>query len=101
MKNCFEGCISLTDASGLTITTGASNGTDMTECFEGCTGLSGKTFYIAGYSTASSADWTDAFKGLTGVTVQVYNSCALKAAIEAGNPNVTVVFTADPAPTCE
>ena len=132
MVSCFENCISLTDTSGLTICTDASDGTDMTDCFkgcseltnipsemldengaikmgyvtdmtscfEGCTGLSGKTFYFNDGPTVASK-WTDAFKGLTGVTVQIWNNCSLKAAIEAGSPNVTVEFRRDPPPTCE
>ena len=68
-------------------------------CFGGCTSLSGTVTINA--SITNSSMWYYAFRGVTGVTVQVPD-CGTKAAIEAadGNSGVTVVFTADPAPTC-
>ena len=104
MNSCFKGCTALTNIpSEMLDENGAIKMgyvTDMTSCFEGCTGLSGKTFYFNDGPTVASK-WTDAFKGLTGVTVQIWNNCSLKAAIEEGNPNVTVEFRRDPPPTCE
>nr|MCR5621231.1 leucine-rich repeat protein [Treponema sp.] len=103
LNSCFKGCKALTSSSTITM---PSRITDMTSCFEGCTALNGKTFSI-GSGPTDAAKWANAFKGLTGVTVQIWSSdctlrAAMKAAIEAasGNSGVTVVFTADPAPSC-